>query len=402
MKEQFFGYYDPIAEEVDQIWDQGIFVFDANALLNFYRYSQRTRADFLTSLSKLKEKLFMPFQVGFEFHSNRHLIIDNLGKSYDSLLSGVKEVFDKTVRSMLKQYLRHPSIDIELILKLGDDFLKRIEKELAQQSKSHPNYTANDEVLSTLTELYINKVGPALSKDALKKIYDEGKERYEQEIPPGYRDIESKRKKGQQHVYGDLIIWKQIISHAIKEKKPVVFVTDDRKDDWWAIEKGKTIRPRPELVKEFYDLTGLRILIYNADTFLHFAKERKLAAKIKESSIVEVQEIRKSDEKFIDLTDSFKATLKLGAANIGVSGPFSKNGFIPEPPPGLLLTDSLSAIVRRILQEQEDEGKGVVRLPIVLKEKPADTSSSSRKNTAEDKSSNGDNDDPPKNEGKTT
>nr|WP_278022691.1 PIN-like domain-containing protein [Flavobacterium ginsengisoli] len=88
-----------------------------------------------------------------------------------------------------------------------------------------------------------------------------------------------------------------------KRKKEVIFITDDRKEDWWTIENGKTIRPREELIKEFYDLTGIRILIYNADNFLQFAKERKLATSIKEQSITEVKEVRKADEISITLNE---------------------------------------------------------------------------------------------------
>src|SRR6202007_3275520 len=106
----------------------------------------------------------------------------------------------------------------------------------------------------------------------------------------------NKQKKGERHVYGDLIIWKELINYSKKEKKPLIFVTDDRKEDWWTIEAGKTIRPREELIKEFYDLTGIRILIYNADHFLQYAKQKKLVPKLNDNTIKEVKEIRISDE----------------------------------------------------------------------------------------------------------
>nr|WP_298344108.1 hypothetical protein [uncultured Algibacter sp.] len=60
--------------------------------------------------------------------------------------------------------------------------------------------------------------------------------------------------------------------------------------------KGQTIRPREELIKEFYDETGFRILIYQADFFLKFAKE-KLNSSVKEDSINEIKEVRLEDER---------------------------------------------------------------------------------------------------------
>lgn len=308
MKKKFFGFYEPTKPEIDKTWENGIFVFDANTLINLYRYSDSTRKDFLLAVTKLKDKLFMPYQVGYEYHSNRHFVIDTLNNSYNTLLISINDIFEKNMTNLLNQYLRHPSIQINSIKKLKDDFLKKVGNELEKQIKNHPNFKNNDEILIQLTELYENKVGIQFTKEELKKIYSEGRERYEEHIPPGYKDLETKQKKGEQHIFGDLIIWKEMILFAKKEKKDIVFITDDRKEDWWTIENGKTIRPREELIKEFYDLTGLRILIYNADNFLHFAKERKLVTKIKDTTINEVKEVRQSDENLITAIDLLKNT----------------------------------------------------------------------------------------------
>ena len=62
--------------------------------------------------------------------------------------------------------------------------------------------------------------------------------------------------------YGDFIIWKQLIEHAIDTKKNVIFVTDDEKEDWWEEFNGKTIGPRPELSKEFREKTSKLFLMY--------------------------------------------------------------------------------------------------------------------------------------------
>ena len=311
MKKEFYGFYAPNQTEIDKSWNEGIFVFDANTLLNLYRYSDSTRKDFLMVLSKLKEKLHMPYQVGYEYHSNRNSVIENLDTSYYTLSASIKDICDKAITSAINQYVRHPSIEVEILKKTLNEFVKKLDTELEKQKKKHPDFKKEDEVLKQLTELYENKVGVPFSEDDLKKIYIEGKQRYDKLIPPGYKDLETKKKKGEQHIYGDLIIWKELISLTTKEKKEIIFITDDRKEDWWTIENGKTIRPREELIKEFYDLTGIRILIYNADNFLHFAKERKLATSIKEQSITEVKEVRQADEISITLNELNDRNLEL-------------------------------------------------------------------------------------------
>jgi len=40
--------------------------------------------------------------------------------------------------------------------------------------------------------------------------------------------------------FGDWIIWKQVMDHATSAKSPIILVTDDRKEDWWEEENGKS------------------------------------------------------------------------------------------------------------------------------------------------------------------
>lgn len=41
MRKLFAGYYRPTKKEFDRMWREGVFVFDANILLNIYRGSLR-------------------------------------------------------------------------------------------------------------------------------------------------------------------------------------------------------------------------------------------------------------------------------------------------------------------------------------------------------------------------
>lgn len=295
MKNEFIGFYKPSENEINDAWTNGTFSFDANTLLNLYRYTEKTRSDFLQAIDTLKAKLFLPYQAAFEFHSNRHSVIDALESSYSNILDVFESNFT-TIESQIKRYKRHPSINIANISKLYEPFFTEIKKELEAQRKKHPDFKNEDPILAKLTECFKDSIGKDFTKIELAKIFIEGKERFAESIPPGYKDQENKKKKGERNIYGDLIVWKELIHYCQVEKKPLIFVTDDRKEDWWTIENGKTIRPREELVKEFYDLTGIRILIYNADKFLQYAKEKKLVPKLADTTINEIKEVRFNDE----------------------------------------------------------------------------------------------------------
>ena len=303
MKEEFYGFYEPTKEQIDDTWANGVVVFDANALLNLYRYTAETREDMLRAIVYFKDRLFMPYQVGYEYHNNRVSVINGVDNAYQELLDKQSKLSEDKLKAVINEYTRHPSIDVSALHKIREQFITNLKKELDKQKKAHPDFLADDTIRTQLTELYAKKVGKPYSKEELKKIYAEAKERFEQKIPPGYRDGETKKEKDEQHMYGDYIIWKELISLISKEKKQIMFITDDRKDDWWTSEKGKIIRPREELIKEFFEKTGIRILIYSADSFLAYVKERKLLKTIKDESIKEVKEVRIKDEDKIAFSD---------------------------------------------------------------------------------------------------
>lgn len=296
MKKEFIGFYNPTQEETDRSWNEGLFCFDANSILNLYRYSESTRVDFLNALKSLQNRLFIPYQAAYEFHTNRLVVINGVKSTYHEINNFYKKCFEENINTFLNQFKKHPALNLDSIKSLNDEFLSKILSELESQKTTHPDFESDDSILYSITEIFENSVGKDFSETELLDIYKDGKARYERKIPPGYKDLE-KKKKGERNIYGDLIIWKQLIIYAKKEKKPIIFITDDRKEDWWTIEGGKTIRPREELIKEFFDLTGIRILIYNADSFLHFAKERNLLPEINDKTLEEIKEIRVSDEK---------------------------------------------------------------------------------------------------------
>lgn len=97
----------------------------------------------------------------------------------------------------------------------------------------------------------------------------EAEDRRKNKVPPGYLDGD----KDGDRPYGDFFLWRQILLHSKRKSVPIIFVTSERKDDWWEKISGKTIGPRPELLREAYEFSGQRILIYQTDRFLEFASK---------------------------------------------------------------------------------------------------------------------------------
>jgi hypothetical protein len=122
--------------------------------------------------------------------------------------------------------------------------------------------------------LHYFKVGRDYSHDEIMKITIEGKHRYEFKIPPGYEDL--KDKIGTQ-IFGDLIIWKQILEYSKENRKNIVFVCNDLKEDWWNMvtdrkdQKKRPGGPRREQIKELKDHSGGNFWMYRQARFLDLA-----------------------------------------------------------------------------------------------------------------------------------
>jgi len=138
------------------------------------------------------------------------------------------------------------------------------------------------------------------SQGILKEILIEGEYRYNNKIPPGYEDLKN---KSSIRKYGDLIIWFEMIEKSKLIKKPILFVTDDLKEDWWKTSNKKKI-PRSELIQEFFQKSDQKYFMYHSDEFMTLS-EKYLNQNINPKSIEEAKDIRYDLKK---LNDNINAT----------------------------------------------------------------------------------------------
>lgn len=303
MKNLFYEYYPLSDDKIKEIWDEGIIIFDTNALLNLYRYSEKLRNDFLEVLNHYKDRLWIPYQIGLEYHSNRIGVITNSNNAYKQLSDELHSKMENLVNPLIPKYKRHPYINIDDISERIKSCINEIVKDLDKKGKDAPDYLKNDDILNNLTYLFDGKVGADFDESDLNKLYKEGRERYTNKIPPGYCDEKEKKDKGDRHLYGDLILWKQTIEKASETKTDIILVTDDLKEDWWEITNGKTIGPRKELLKEFREAVQKDILIYNAERFLKYA-QKHMSISIEKETISEIENFRKEDESIQQIMSS--------------------------------------------------------------------------------------------------
>jgi hypothetical protein len=297
MRNLFPGYYKPTKEEFDDLWENCIFSFDANILLNVYRYSPETRERFFEILTKLQDRIWIPYQVAYEYHKNRLEVISQQLKPYDEIKKLLDEHFEKLIKKLEEYSKRHSFTTFFDSSKLIES-IKRANEEskvnLQQASSQYPDLLEFDEFLEKVTRLFDSKVGKPYPEEEIQKIYKEGEKRFKDNIPPGYMDDRGKHKKDFPENYGDILVWFQLIDYAKSQKKPLILVIDDEKEDWWLEHKGKTISPRPELIQEMLSKAGISFYMYKSDQFMERAANF-LALPDKPEAIEEAREIRLQD-----------------------------------------------------------------------------------------------------------
>ena len=314
-------YYLKDERVIDMIRQGGVIVFDTSALLSLYYYSDPAKEQiFQKAFGAVADRLWIPAQVYFEFLKNKGKVSGKPQDTYNALISDgssnrgpipaiaslSKELKNKQVDKIKKQLQtlkeqtsdnkKHPFVDkalftsfdaalsdletaIDTFISETENFRTSISEEIEQQIAKLQ--TRSDDIQDYIEAQF--RIGRELTFDEMMEICKEGKYRYEEQIPPGYKDKSNKEGMGK---YGNLFIWKQILEYASSVRQDVLFISNDVKGDWWDSEYDA---PRMELLKEFNSATGRVFWSCTMSEFLHLVNETgDQEQKIAESVIKEV------------------------------------------------------------------------------------------------------------------
>lgn len=287
MKNKFWGYIPYNKEVFINLWSDSVFVLDANILLNLYRYSEETKKIVLEELKEVSNRLWIPYNTAQEFFNNRLNVILDQKNIYKDIrkkvnLNSIKDDVNK---------LRHTTLSsrkeemIKIIEECQDKINLIIDKDESNTAKHN-----EDDILEEILMLFDGKVGEKYSDKKIENYIKVIDERYKKELPPGFKDAK-KNKEGRK--YGDCINWFSIIDYAKENKKNIIYITDDNKEDWFLTINNKKYGPRMELLQEFFEESqGQIIYIYSTNEFIeNFNKYLKDNTKVSEKVSAEIEEI---------------------------------------------------------------------------------------------------------------
>ncbi|RKQ29322.1 PIN-like domain-containing protein [Oceanobacillus halophilus] len=321
MKEQFIGFIGYSEEEKKELWEQALFVIDTNILINFYKYTSESSTKILFDILKwLKDekRLWVPYQVGLEYFFNYEGNMTKQREGYTLLKDKFEKVKEDAEKILDSVHSKHPYIlteqfkpYIENVKNINED----IQEQLNQEIEKLPD---TNDIHIEIMNLLDGVIGEPYSQEEIDKIEEQGRVRFKYKVPPGFEDNKDEKKKEYrtygdvryQQIYGDLIVWNQIIDKAndVEESKPIIFITEDRKEDWWEKHKKSIKRPHPQLLQEFYNKTTKKFYMYRTARFVENAK-RYLNFEVTEEVIsnvsADIENIREEVEDHEE-TEQFK------------------------------------------------------------------------------------------------
>ena len=185
MKNAIREFIEPTNKEKQELWEKAVFVFDTNVLLNLYRYSAKTRNSLLAAFESFKNRIWIPYQVAYEYMNKRCEVIYETVQRYDQFKKEIDIFTSKAVET--------------LRLTSNDDEISELKRYLFKWLDSNKDRNLlvlsaeEDEILDKILTIFEGRVGEKIDDAELNVIKEEGKKRYDKAIPPGYKDDKKKK-----------------------------------------------------------------------------------------------------------------------------------------------------------------------------------------------------------------
>ncbi|MGA5556927.1 PIN-like domain-containing protein [Streptomyces lavendulocolor] len=270
---------------------------DTNVLLELYRFTPEARGELLNVLKKFEDRLWIPHQVASEYHSRRVDAVKEHLDLYKSIPAKLEEYQRKATQELLS-FAKRCSMSEQERKKLTSPLegafkvtLREIAKHREAFDLTLEGVITKDPILDTLAITLDGKVGDGFTQDEIADMISTFEKRCTEQTPPGFKDA-----RKDENAHGDFFVWEQILRKAESDSTPVLFVTNDVKDDWVRREAGLIVGARPELLAEFAKRSGKDFLLTQLGRFLQIAKE-ELGAAISPSTMAQAENLQASTKR---------------------------------------------------------------------------------------------------------
>lgn len=313
MKSVLAEWYGPSDDEIGEFLANATIALDANVLLALYRVNDAQRKQVLDVLTRVASRLWVPHQAALEYQRNRLGVAADQQKAHDAVAAiaaiaaekvaevlstavttlnelcaeAVGEVRDREIRSAIEEQFTMTVRSLETVL---------ADRQLAMKNKFHElrkTHTIDfadarnaDPIRAALDALITDdRVGEKPDAETLETLKEKAQARIDAKIPPGYKDA------NKDDATGDCLIWFELLDHARKSARPILFVTDDAKEDSYQRIRGQIVGPRVELRAEMANEAKQPYHQTTLDGFVRLAN-RHLQTAVPEDTIATLERSR--------------------------------------------------------------------------------------------------------------
>ena len=276
-------YKDPYVSK--DSFENAVLVFDTSSLCRMYEIQDKYKRLLLDIIGRINGKVWFPYQVIAEYEKNRIKAINNpKEEKYRLPEFFTKKGFYKNAVDYLDHLnqmdYQHPFVDEDKLYEmksLVEDIqqkhrkLKEIMKEQREKRFIEIEYLVEHDIINDFVNKH--KHGDGFSFLEQLDLAKEAEFRYRNQIPPGYQDSERYKinlsDKGKYGIdqYGDYFVWMEILRYAKAKSAPIIFITDDTKEDWFE-SIGEKLFPRKELIEEFKETVNRNFWMYTLNGFI--------------------------------------------------------------------------------------------------------------------------------------
>ena len=293
-----------------------LIVLDTNVLLELYRQPANISLDVISALKKIQNNIYVPRQVYDEYLKNYHKTCGDEKKKYKKVTEELSDSLKKLHNDIAKkvgEYRKHNYTDISKLQNNLNEKIKDTQNIITEFEKSHHeeiqlniDFLENDKVKEFIDLLHNEgNIGKKIPFSKKLLLLQEGQIRYDNLIPPGFRDS---AKIGEAK-YGDLFVWKDIIAIAKEKNTNIIFVCNDTKEDWWEKNKDTPIDLRQELNEEFKETNpSLSIHFLTLDKFFSYLSEELKLGKSK--SALQLSALDDTREMLANYEDKISQSIK--------------------------------------------------------------------------------------------
>ena len=262
---------------------------DANVVLDLYRYHAATSDRVLEAISSFGKRVWLSDQATTEFFRNRKRVIVSSNKTFSDAVAAIEKLAKALVgaRDNLRGQRLVPRSVSDTLDETVSAAINDARHRIEDARTAHPDYLREDSLLRRLLAIFDGKVGAPYDDARLAATIKEAESRFKAKVPPGYMDEDEK--EGDRR-YGDYVLWSQLMDHATTESCSIIFVTSEKKEDWWEKKDHLTLGPRLELLEEFARKTGQKIHIYSTERFLEL-HAASVGSQLNEGVVDEIRQV---------------------------------------------------------------------------------------------------------------